>query len=90
MAPSTKQTRRIACQVYAPNIVGAVLSLAQVGAFALYRSGRKGAARGAAGANGSGSKRPSLSEFLLEQPPHGAGSSPAGSIGSGGQEVTLL
>lgn len=76
--------------MYAPNVVGALLSLAQVGAFALYSSSRwKGAAAG--GAAGSHVKRPSLSEFLLESAPHGAGSSPTGSIGgSGGQEVTLL
>jgi hypothetical protein len=75
--------------VYAPNIVGALLSLAQVGVFALYRNRRGSAAAAASGAN----KRPSLSEFLLE-PPHGAGGSPTGSLsGSGGeksQEVTLL
>lgn len=80
--------------MYAPNVVGALLSLAQVGAFALYSSGRwKGAAAGMGGAGGSGHvKRPSLSEFLLESAPHGAGSSPTGSLGGsgGGQEVTLL
>lgn len=76
--------------MYAPNVVGAVLSLAQVGAFVLYSSGRKGGPiAGAGGAAGAHNKRPSLSEFLLEAPPHGAGSSPTGSTG-GGQEVTLL
>lgn len=75
-------------QVYAPNVVGALLSLAQVGAFVLYSSPRwKGAAAAAAGVN-LAAKRPSLSEFLLEAP-HGAGGSPVAG-GSGGQEVTLL
>ncbi len=73
-------------QVYAPNVVGAFLSLAQVGAFVLY-SRNGGGRRGGAGGGGGGAKKPSLSEFLLEVP-HGAGGSPAESLN--GQEVTLL
>lgn len=79
--------------MYAPNVVGALLSLAQVGAFTLYSSSRWKGAAGAGGVGGGGhTKRPSLSEFLLESAPHGAGSSPTGSLGGsgGGQHVTLL